>query len=200
MPSKDVTISWTAFCAIRPTADSAPSLEYPRYAVPKCLAEANEKSLDQVVDDLSRICGTIKERRRRRAAILDASRDARRKEERRCQRMTAGAAIAGTKTALLPVNQPPPNLRPERESPAPTLTGADDPTSLDKAVWEDESTPDWGSSLNNDVSSLPGGKSVQVDARVKGPQPQPRLRVIIEPRAKFNFKRGVDIVVPRGIQ
>ena len=43
------------------------------------------------------------------------------------------------------------------------------------------------------MSSLPGGMSVQMDAQVKGPQPQSRLLVIIEPREKFNLKREVDI-------
>ena len=76
--------------------------------------------------------------------------------------------IAGNETASAPVNQPPPNLRPERESPAPAQTGTDDPTSMDKAVWENEGTLDWVLLLSNDVSSLPGGTSVEEDARVKG--------------------------------
>ena len=41
---------------------------------------------------------------------------------------------------------------------------------------------------------------MQVDARVKGPRPQTRLLVIIEPRHKFNLTRGVDIEIPHGIQ
>ena len=41
---------------------------------------------------------------------------------------------------------------------------------------------------------------MQVDARVRVPQPQTRLLVIIEPRDKFNLKGGVDIGAPRGIQ
>ena len=60
-PPKGVTAAWTAFCAIRPTADNDPNLEDPRHAIPKCLAEANEDSLDQVVDHLCFVCGTIQE-------------------------------------------------------------------------------------------------------------------------------------------
>ena len=52
----------------------------------------------------------------------------------------------------------------------------------------------------NDVASLPDKTSVQVDARVKGLQPQSRLHGILEPRETFNIERGVDIGVPRGIQ
>ena len=53
--------------------------------------------------------------------------------------------------------------------------------------------------LSNAVSPLPGGTSVQVDARVKDPQPQMRLFVIIEPREEFNLKRAVGIELLRGI-
>ena len=72
--------------------------------------------------------------------------------------------------------------------------------SLDRAVWEDKGTLDWVLRMSNGVSSLPGETSVQVDARVKDPESQLRLVVIIEPREKFNLKRGIDIGVPRGIQ
>ena len=111
---------------------------------------------------------------------------------------TGGAAIVGTKTASAPVNQQPPNLRPERESPASTQTGGDDPTSLDRAVWKDEGTLDWVLHLSNGVSTLPGGTSMQVYAQVKGPQTQSRLLVITEPRETFNLKRGIVIGVPEG--
>ena len=50
------------------------------------------------------------------------------------------------------------------------------------------------------MSALPGGTSAQVDARVKGPQPQTRLLVIVEPREKFNLKRRVEAGIPRRIQ
>ena len=87
-----------------------------------------------MLDHLRSTCRIIKERRQRHASIVNASRNARRKEEQRRQLVVAGAAIAGTETSLAPVNQPPPNLRPERESPASTQTGTDDPTSVDRAV------------------------------------------------------------------
>ena len=45
-----------------------------------------------------------------------------------------------------------PNLRPERESSAPTQTGADDQTGLDRAVEKNEGTLDWFVRLSNDVS------------------------------------------------
>ena len=98
------------------------------------------------------------------------------------------------------MNQPPPNLRPERESPASAQTETDNPSIMNGAVWEDQGTLDWVLRLSNAVSSLPGGTSVQVDPRVKGTQPQLRLLVIIEPREKFNLKQGAPIGVPRGIQ
>ena len=41
---------------------------------------------------------------------------------------------------------------------------------------------------------------MQGDARVKDPQLQSRLLLVIEAREKFNLKRGVDIGVARGIQ
>ena len=77
---------------------------------------------------------------------------------------------------------------------------ADSPTIVDGAVWEDEDTLDWVLRLSNAVLSLLGGTSLQVDIRVKDPQRQTRLLVIIEPRAEFELKRGVDIGVPHGIQ
>ena len=91
-----------------------------------------------------------------------------------------------------------PNLRPELESPPPTETKVNDLTSVDNAVWEDEVTLDWILRLSNAVSSLPGGTSVQVVGRVKGPQLQSRLLVITEPRDKFNLKWGLVSEVPRG--
>ena len=65
---------------------------------------------------------------------------------------------------------------------------------------EDEGTLGGVLRLSDAVSALPGGTSVQMDARLKGPQPQIRLLVIVEPREKFNLKRGVDIGIPHGIQ
>ena len=106
--------------------------------------------------------------------------------------VAAGAAIVGTETALAPVNQPLPNFRLERESSSPTQTGAEDPTSLGKAGWKDEDPLDWVLRLSNDVPSLPGGTGVQVDTRVKGPQLQSRLPVIIKSREKFNLKRRIS--------
>ena len=94
----------------------------------------------------------------------------------------------------VPASQPPPN----RGVPRPQPTEADSPTIADGAVWKNEGTPDWVLRLSDAVSSLPGGTSVQVDARVKGPQPQTRLLVIMEPREKFNLKRGVVIGILRG--
>ena len=171
-----------------------------RHVIPKCLAKANESSLDQVVDHLNNICWTIKERRRSHAAPVNARRNALRKMERRRQQAAAEAAIAGTDTTPASADQPPSNQRPGEESTIPTQTEADSPTTMDEAVWEDKGTLDWVLRLSNAVSSLSGGTSVIVDARVKGPQPQTRLLIIIEPREKFNLKRGVDIGIPRGIQ
>ena len=80
--------------------------------------------------------------------------------------------IAVTEMASPPASQPPSNLRPGREFSVPNQTEADNTTVMDGAVWEDEGTLDWVLRLSNDVSLLPGGTGVQVDARVKRPQPQ----------------------------
>ena len=77
--------------------------------------------------------------------------------------VAAGEAIAGSGTASVRVNHPPSNLRPERKSPASIQTEADDPTSLDRAVWEDGGTLDWVLRLTNDMPLLRSGTSVQVD-------------------------------------
>ena len=198
--SKDVTAAWTSFCAVRPPADNAPNPDDPRHVILKCLAEANEDSLDQVADHLRSICWTIKERRRSNAATVNTSRNALRKEERRRQQAVTEAAIARTETAPAPASQPSSNRQPGEEFPTPSQKEADSPTIADGAVWEDEGTLDWVLRLSNAVSSLPDGTSVHVDTRIKGPQPQTRLLVIVEPREKFNLKRGVDIGIPRGIQ
>ena len=53
--SKDITAAWTSFCAVRLPADNDTKPNYPRHVIPKCLAEAKEDSLDQVVDHLHSI-------------------------------------------------------------------------------------------------------------------------------------------------
>ena len=68
-----------------------------------------------------------------------------------------------------------------------------------KAVWEDQATLDWIMRLDQDVS-LPGGTSRQVNARVKGPQPQTRLLVVVEPLGRFDLVQGVDTNVLRGLK
>ena len=198
--SKDITVAWTYFCAVRPPADNDPDPDDPRHVISKRLAEANENSLDQVVDHLHSTCWKIKERRRSHAVTVNARRNALRKQERRRQQAAAEAAIAGTEMVPALASQPPSDQQPGEESPTPNKTETDSPTAVDRAVWEDEGTLDWVLRLSNAVSALPGGTSVQVDARVKGPQPQTRLLIIVEPREKFNLKRGVDIGIPRGIQ
>ena len=157
--SKDVTAAWTSFCAVRPPADNGPN---------------PEESLDQVVDHSRSICWTIKKRRRSHATTVNTSRNALRKEKRRRQQAAAEAAIAGTETVPAPASQPPSNRQPGGEFPTPSQMEADSPTTADGAVWEDEGTLDWVLRLSNTVSSLSGGTCVQVDARVKCPQPQTR--------------------------
>ena len=197
--SKDITAAWTYFCAVRPPADSGPDPDNPR-CIPKCFAEAKEDSLGQVVDHLHSTCWKTKERRRSRAATVDAKRNVLRKLERRRQQAVTETATAGTETVPALASQPPLDRQPEKESSNPNQTETDSLTAANKAVWEDEGTLDWVSCLSDAVSALPGGTSVQMDARVKGPQPQTWLLVIVEPREKFNLKRGVDIGVPRGMQ
>ena len=196
--SKKVTAAWTSFCAVRPIADSDPDPDNPQH-IPRCLAEANEDSLDQVVDHLHSVCWETKERRRSHAATANAKRNAPHKLERKRQQATTEMTI-GTEEEPAPTSQSPPEQPPEKDLPYPDQTDTDNPTAAGEAVWEDEGTLDWVLRLTEAVSALPGGTSVQVDARVKGPQPQTRLLVIVEPRERFNLKRGVDIGVPRGIQ
>ena len=198
--SKDITAAWTSFCAIRPPTDNDPNPDDPRHVIPKCLVEANKDSPDQVVDHLYSVCWTTKERRRSHVAIVTASRNYLRKEERWRQQATAEAAIAGPETAPASASKPSSNQQPGEEFPTANQTKADSSMTADGAVWEDEGTFDWVLRLSNAVLSLPGGTSVQVDARAKGLQPQTRLLVIIEPSEKFNLKRGVGIGIPRGIQ
>ena len=180
--SKDITAAWTPFCTVRPPADKDPDPDNPRHVIPKCLAEANEDSLDQVVDHLHSICWTIKERRRSHAATVDTRRNALCKQERQRQQAAAEAAIAGTEMVPALASQPPSDQQPGEESPKPNHAETDSPTAVDGAVWEDEGTLDWVLRLSDAVSALPGGTSVQVNARAKGPQPQTRLLVIVEPR------------------
>ena len=47
---------------------------------------------------------------------------------------------------------------------------------------------------------VPGGTSIQVDAFVKGPQPQVQQLVVVEPTNRYDLKLGVDLGVPRGAQ
>ena len=67
------------------------------------------------------------------------------------------------------------------------------------AVWQDQATLDWIIRLDQDVS-FAGGKSRQVNTRVKGAQPQTRLLVVVEPLGRFDLAQGVDIGVPRRMQ
>ena len=195
--SKDATAAWTSFCAVRPAADDSPDPDNPQY-IPKCFDEVSEDSLDQVVDHLHSTCWKTKERRRSRAATVNAKRNTLRKLERWRQQATTETATAGAETVPTLASQPPSNRQPEKKPPNQAET--DSSTAADEAVREDEGTLDWVLRLCDTVSALPGGTSVQVDAQVKGPQPQTRLLVIVKPCEKFNLKWGVDIGVPRGIQ
>ena len=197
--SKDITAVWTPFCVVRPPADDGPDPDNPQH-ISECFTDASEDSLDQVVDHLHSTCWKTKERRRSRAAIVNAKRNTLRKLERRRQQAATETATAGAETMPTLASQPPSDRQPEKELPNRNQTETDSSTAGDEAVWEDEGTLDWVLRLSDTVSALPGGTSVQVDARVKGPQPQTWLLVIVEPREKFNLKRGVDIGVPRGIQ
>ena len=138
--SKDIT--GTSFHAVRLPADNDPNPDDPRHVILKGLAEANEDSLDRVVDYLQSICWTIKERRLSHAANFNARRNSLCKEERRRQQVAIEAAIVGTETAPTPVSQPPSNQQPGEEFPTPNQMETDSPTTVDGAVWEDEGTLD----------------------------------------------------------
>ena len=73
MPSKDVSAARTTCCAIWSTDDNDPNIEDPRHAIPKCLTEANEDFLDQMVDYLRSTYEIMKGRRRHYVAIVNAS-------------------------------------------------------------------------------------------------------------------------------
>ena len=119
-PSKDITAAWTSCCAVQPSPDNDLDPDDPRHVIPKCLAEANEDSLDQVVNHVHNTCWKIKERRRSHAATVIARRNARRKQERLRQQVAAEAAIAGTETVRALASQPPLDRQPGRSSPTPT--------------------------------------------------------------------------------
>ena len=70
---------------------------------------------------------------------------------------------------------------------------------LGNSVWEDEGTLHWKLRIAKDVE-VPGGASIQVDAFVKGPQPQVQQLVVVEPTNRYDLKLGVDLGVPRGAQ
>ena len=70
---------------------------------------------------------------------------------------------------------------------------------LGNSVWEDEGTLHWKLRIAKDVE-VPGGTSIQVDAFVKGPQPQVQQLVVVEPTNRYDLKLGVDLGVPRGAQ
>ena len=70
---------------------------------------------------------------------------------------------------------------------------------ITQSVWEDEATLDWPLHLAEDVE-LPGGTSIQVLAKVRGPRPQKRVLLVVEPNAKYDLRSGVDIGIPRGVQ
>ena len=75
----------------------------------------------------------------------------------------------------------------------------DQETKKNEAVLEDDATLEWILRLDQAVV-LPGGTSVDVDARTQGPLPQSKLLIIVEPLEKFDPKRGVDVGIPRGVQ
>ena len=49
-------------------------------------------------------------------------------------------------------------------------------------------------------AEVQGGTSIQVDAFVKGLQPQVQQLVVVEPTKSYDLKLGVDLGVPRGAQ
>ena len=70
---------------------------------------------------------------------------------------------------------------------------------LGSSVWNDEGTLNWKLRIAKDVE-FPGGTSIQVDAFVKGSQPQVQQLVVVEPTNSYDLKLGVDLGVPRGAQ
>ena len=70
---------------------------------------------------------------------------------------------------------------------------------LGSSVWEDEGTLHWKLRIAKDVQ-VQGGTSIQVDAFVKGPQPQVQHLVVVEPTNRHDLKLGVDLGVSRGAQ
>ena len=131
--SKNITAAWTSFCAVRPPADDGPDPDNPQ-RIPKYFAEASEDSLDQVVDYLHITCWKTKERRRSRAATVNAKRNTLRKLERRRQQAATETATAGTETVPTLVSQPPSDRQPGKEPPNPNQTETDSSTAADEAV------------------------------------------------------------------
>ena len=70
---------------------------------------------------------------------------------------------------------------------------------LGSSVWEDEGTLHWKLRIAKNVE-VQGGTSIQVDAFVKGPQPQVQQLVVVEPTNRYDLKLGADLGVPRGAQ
>ena len=70
---------------------------------------------------------------------------------------------------------------------------------LGNSVWEDEGTLHWKLRIAKDVEGH-GDTSLQVDAFVKGPQPQVQQLVVVESTKRYDLKVGVDLGVPRGAQ
>ena len=77
--------------------------------------------------------------------------------------------------------------------------GDDRETEKNEAMWKHDANLEWILRLDQDVN-LPGGTSVQVDVKTRGPQPQPKLLIIVEPLGKFDLKRGVEVGITRGVQ
>ena len=171
--SKEVSAAWDDFCAGRPAeAQKSDHRSFPD-GIPQPLLKTNEETLDEIVASLRRNCESRKDRRRHRAALANFTYRARRKIRKR-KRSEDQNTIAGAETV-----EPLHNQRPGPAPQPPTDAATDELTEAERAVWEDEGTLDWTLYLSEDVSTLPGGTSIQVDARVKGPRPQNRLQVYV---------------------
>ena len=57
---------------------------------------------------------------------------------------------------------------------------------LGSSVWEDEGTVHWKLRITQHVE-IQGGTSIQVDAFVKGPQPQVQQLVVVEPTNRYDL-------------
>ena len=85
------------------------------------------------------------------------------------------------------------------QSTLPSEVAAMDALDLGATAWEDDGTLQWRVFLT-DTTDIPGGVSVEIDARVEGPLPNAKTLMLVFPVSPFDLEGDGKLGIAKGVQ